>query len=101
MFHWVLNTSPVIVSESLSEFLSAFSTITSLLNQEGLEAIVHRRPLKLMFLKISQYSHKSSSRFVSLQICSKETPIRVFSYEQPAKFLRTCFFYRTHSVAVF
>ena len=33
MFQWVLNTSPIIVSEYVSEYVSVFSIIISTLNQ--------------------------------------------------------------------
>ena len=46
MFHWDLNTSPIIASECVSECASAFPITISTLNQESSEEVVHRCPLK-------------------------------------------------------
>ena len=89
MFHWVPNTSPIIVSE----YLSAFSIITFTLNKSSSEAVVHR-----CFLQLLQYSQENTCVGVTLTKFPASKPANLLKRVQHscfpmniAKFLRTFF----------
>ena len=98
MFHWVPNTSPIMVSE----YVSVFSIITFTFNKSSSEAVAHR-----CFLQILQYSQEKNvleslcNKVAGFKACKfiKKSPTQLFSYEYCKIFKN--FFYRTHSVTAF